>query len=68
MSEDFVNINKYLNANPEAKADWISNFMTCNNPRMYIGIDWAAGHGMIRGEVIKRRDNVVYVRFRTVTA
>jgi hypothetical protein len=31
------------------------------------GIDWAAGHGMIRGEVIERRGNVVFVRFKTVT-
>lgn len=31
-----------------------------------IGVDWAKGSGMNRGEVIKRDDNVTHVRFKTV--
>ena len=34
----------------------------------WVGVDWAAGYGMIRGEVINRHDNVVHVRFKTVDA
>jgi|GEM_PF-5236262 len=32
-----------------------------------IGVDWAKGSGMNRGEVIKRESNVIHVRFKTVT-
>jgi hypothetical protein len=33
-----------------------------------IGIDWAKDSGMSRGDIIKREDNVVYTRFKTVGA
>ena len=33
---------------------------------VWMGVDWAAGAGMISGEVISRHDNVVHVRFKTV--
>jgi len=41
------------------------NYEKSNKP-IWIGIDWAAGNGMIRGEVIKKIDNVIYLRFKTV--
>ncbi|MEJ1436603.1 MAG: hypothetical protein RPU61_04735 [Candidatus Sedimenticola sp. (ex Thyasira tokunagai)] len=31
-----------------------------------VGVDWAKGNGMIRGEIIKRDGNVTHVRFKTV--
>lgn len=34
-------------------------------PRL-LGVDWSAGHGMIRGETISRNGNVIEVRFKTV--
>jgi len=36
-----------------------------NKPSWY-GVDRCAGHGNIRGEIIKRNGNVVYVRFKTI--
>jgi hypothetical protein len=36
--------------------------------RSLIGIDWAKDSGMNRGDIIKREDNVVYTRFKTVGA
>ena len=32
----------------------------------WFGIDWCAGNGFIRGEVIKKDENVIYVRFKTL--
>lgn len=32
----------------------------------WTGVDWIAGNGMIRGEVIKRDRNVTYVRFNSI--
>ena len=37
------------------------------NSPTWIGVDWCAGNGFIRGEVFERRGNVIYVRFKTVT-
>ncbi len=37
------------------------------NGPTWTGVDWAAGHGMIRGEVIRREGNVIYLQFRTVS-
>ncbi len=36
-----------------------------NNPA-WVGIDWCAGNGNIRGEVIKQEGNVTHVRFNTL--
>ena len=32
----------------------------------WVGIDWCRGKGMIRGEIIKKERNIIYVRFSTV--
>jgi len=34
---------------------------------VYVGVDWAKDSGMNRGDVISRHDNVIEVRFKTVT-
>lgn len=33
---------------------------------IWLGFDPSSGHGMVRGEVIERHQNVVHVRFKTV--
>lgn len=32
----------------------------------WFGVDWAKDSGMNRGDVIKRDDNIIHVRFRAV--
>lgn len=51
------------------KSRFYQMFMDSNNwnSPVWIGVDWSAGHGMIRGEVIKREGNITYVRFNSVT-
>lgn len=65
MKKNFI----FLENNPTRK-DWIYNFLCdstqlTSNP-MIIGIDWAYGYGMIRGEIVKKEGNVIYVRFKTI--
>lgn len=54
---DFENLNK------EMINQLYEDFII--KPRL-LGVDWSRGHGMIRGEVIARSDNVIEVRFKTV--
>ena len=41
-------------------------YLLKNSTPVWIGIDWAKGSGMNRGDVYKRENNVLYVRFKTV--
>lgn len=54
---DFENLNK------EMINQLYEDFII--KPRL-LGVDWSRGHGMIRGEVVSRKDNVIEVRFKTV--
>jgi len=36
-------------------------------PFSFIGVDWAKDSGMNRGDIMSRNDNVIEVRFKTVT-
>jgi len=61
---------RWFCSTPSGKDDHFYNmFMDAEKRKepVWVGIDWAAGNGMIRGEVIKREGNVIYVRFNTVT-
>ena len=59
----------YFTSTPSGIDSYVySMFMdskTWSNPS-WCGVDWCAGYGNIRGEVIKRDGNVIYVRFKTV--
>jgi len=44
---------------------WVDTLLTAEP--VFMGVDWAKDSGMIRGDVIDRNGNVIYVRFKTVT-
>lgn len=54
---DFENLNK------EMINQLYEDFII--KPRL-LGVDWSRGQGMIRGEIVSRKDNVIEVRFKTV--
>ena len=48
--------------------NWIRGFLDSSTTAKsrFMGVDWAAGNGMIKGEVIERAGNVTHLRFTTV--
>ena len=68
MDDDTYDAFVYMTSTPQGKNEWYRRFVDSiktAEPR-YIGVDWASGHGMIRGEVISRDANVIHVRFKDV--
>lgn len=47
--------------------DSLNYFMVAYSQSVYMGVDWAEGSGMNRGDIFKREENVIHVRFKTVT-
>ena len=59
----------YMTSTPTSSSGWYDRFLEREKAERlskYIAVDWAAGHGMIRGEVIKRAGNVIHARFKTI--
>jgi hypothetical protein len=70
----------FFESNPTHKNNWYKNmFMEVQDESnkikrrkgldypIFIGVDWAKDSGMNRGDVMSRNDNVIEVRFKTVT-
>lgn len=59
----------YFISAPQGKNEWYRKFVdsTKKESPEFFGVDWALGSGMNRGEIINRKGNVIYVRFKTVS-
>lgn len=71
IDNDDVALLTFMQGNP-GNGGWIEQMFFKNKDTglhdfqpVWVGIDWAADSGMLRGDVIKREGNVIYLRFKT---
>jgi len=57
----------FFRSNPNDKANYFfrvfADIAETQKPK-WIGVDWAVGSGMNRGDIVSRESNVVHVRFK----